>query len=782
MVLLASLVPAQAARPLIDSGKWDQYFALFARDTNVPWKRIGVRLDTYSGAPVDFAAFEVDPTDVLVAGANARPRAIDTSKRTAVARWKFTPPGGLQFQSNDVEVPLQNREGFFVVEARRGDAVQQVWLNLTRIGLLTKESPGGIVLYGADLGSGRALGGMRLTYLVRTSFVYGATDRGGVARVAANPRPRFVIAEWGKSRAFVSFLPQSPPPAALVGVRLDRADVHAGEHLRVVGFARRRAGNVYRPATGEMTIVAMVNGRRIASSTAKLDSAGAFTGDLLIPPNTAAGDAAIVATMTGASGGAAVHIDGVGDLSLSVAANCTSLCAPDAALALTVTAKRNGLPAADAGLRLRVLRSPHVLAPGTPDDAPQWGVEPAIDVALRTDTQGVAHAEIPAPTDGLASTYGVVATSGAASASLRLVAPTAPVALAVHAEHATIDIGETAVVTVRGFQAADGTPAAGLAVHLKSAHGPAIVEQDVVLGADGLARASFHNLAAGTNFVTAEADSGGKHAIDASSFAVEPSALANTGSSTNSDVRVMLDRQRYHVNDRVSISATLPNAVGDAFVTIDGVRGLASQTVSAAGGRAQASLSLPESVGDAAAGIAFVRDGALAYATAPIIVDGPGHQRLMTLTTDKPTYPAGGTAHVTIEDGADRAPATLAIRVSDARGVRGAVFDDAPGLLATSGTTTQNLASDNPAWHAYVTPARSTVGDIFGSDRPRGGANTDLSLAVASGHMMSWRIDRADRAAFDLVLPQEPGHYVVSVLKMMEDGDVGAATLAITVQ
>jgi hypothetical protein len=128
-----------------------------------------VRLDTYSGAPVDFAAYEVDPADVIVAGA-ARARAIDTAHRVAVARWRFTPPAGLRYTPNDVDVPLQNREGFFVIEARRGDAVQQTWLDLTRIGLLTKESAGGIVLYGADLGTGKAIAGMRITYLVGTAF------------------------------------------------------------------------------------------------------------------------------------------------------------------------------------------------------------------------------------------------------------------------------------------------------------------------------------------------------------------------------------------------------------------------------------------------------------------------------------------------------------------------------------------------------------------------------------------------------------------------------------
>jgi len=63
-----------------------------------------------------------------------------------------------------VEVPLLNREGFFVIEARRGTAVQQVWINLSRIGLLTKRIAGRFIVYGRRLGQpARALRGMRYT-------------------------------------------------------------------------------------------------------------------------------------------------------------------------------------------------------------------------------------------------------------------------------------------------------------------------------------------------------------------------------------------------------------------------------------------------------------------------------------------------------------------------------------------------------------------------------------------------------------------------------------------
>ena len=328
----------------------------------VPWKRIAVRLDTYSGAPVEFAAYEVDPTDVLVAG-NARARAIDTTRRSAVAKWRFTPPPGSRYTPNDVEVPLQNREGFFVVEARRGDAVQQAWLDLTRVGLLTKESPGGIVLYGADLGSGAALAGMRITYLVGTTFEYGKTDVHGIARWSGAQRPRFAIAEWGKSKTFVSLLAQPPVPSMLLGVRAERANLRAGEHVHVVGFARKRTGTSY---TGPPPATCAFRSPRAGARSSRPRRGSTVparsTPSWRCPPTRRPATPRCSPRMPVASGGAAIHVDGVGDVVLAVVAACGDgapgcagarcRCARDAP-----TARRRR--AAD--VRWRVVRAPHVL-------------------------------------------------------------------------------------------------------------------------------------------------------------------------------------------------------------------------------------------------------------------------------------------------------------------------------------------------------------------------------------------------------------------------------------
>jgi len=773
--------PSRAARPLLDSGKWDASFALFARDAQVPWKRISVRLDTYSGAPVDFSAYAVDPADVLVAGANARPRAIDTAHRTAVARWRFSPPAGAKFESNDVEVPLRNREGFFVIEARRGQASQQVWVNLSRIGLLTKESPAGIVLYAADLGTGRALAGMRLTYLVGTSFAYGKTDAGGIARVSA-PRPRFALAEWGASRAFVDFVPVPPSPAAIVGVRLDRGTVHAGELVHAVGFARVSRGGEMRPASGSVRITVVARGRTLLSAAPKLDAAGAFVADLALPTDLATGDVAVLASVGDATGGAALHVDAVGDATVTIGATCAAACPPNAPIPVTVGVSRAGTPLADRDVRVRVVRTPHVLAPGTPDGAPQWATTLIMDRDVRTGADGTASITLPAPGDELASTYGITAQSGAATASARIVTPTARIALAVGPERSPLNIGEAAIVDVRGFDARDGSPAAGVPVVVRLIHGPNAQETSVQLDSNGRGRVTFRDVVPGTSLITAGADVDGARAFDASAVALEPSAAAGGGGGATGDVRIDFDHDRYRVGSRLAVTAALAGATGDAFVSLDGTRSFAAQAVRVTDGRAAAALTVPATTGNVEVGVAFVRDGALYYDTRAVPIDGPGHLRLTALRADRTAYGPGDAAKVTIADGDGAGGATIAVRLGDGTPASGADFVDAPESLAAAATTSQNLGSDDPAWHAWVAPARSTAGDIFAFDRPRAAEKTDASLAVAAPRALVWRVDEAAGETVDVTLPQEKGEYVLSILKMTADGDVGAASISLTVQ
>ena len=233
----AAVGPVRAERQIVDLHRLDAYFQLFAADSSVPWKPTTVRLDTYSSAPVDFSVYQVDPADVLTAGSNLQP-ARDRCIRAPAESLSFTfsPPGGYQFQSSDVDIPLGSREGFFVVEARRGDVGEQVWINRSRVGLISKETPSGLASMRRISAPACRCARMRVQFVVNREFVTVLTDGDGLVRWNRSPRPVFALAQWGGSYAFLSLLPQPPLPATIVGVRTDSAVVHAGESVRVGGI------------------------------------------------------------------------------------------------------------------------------------------------------------------------------------------------------------------------------------------------------------------------------------------------------------------------------------------------------------------------------------------------------------------------------------------------------------------------------------------------------------------------------------------------------------------
>jgi hypothetical protein len=778
-MLLATASPSRAARPLLDQHQWDAYFALFARDVSVPWKPSTVRLDTYSGAPVDFAAYYVDPADVIVAGQNRAPRALDTSGRTPIARWRFTPPPGYRFESSDVDVPLGNREGFFVIEARRGDALQQVWLNRTHIGLVTLESPEGLALWAADLQSGKPLANTAIAFLVGLQLITKRTDASGLVVWRDPRRPSFALAENGAGRAFVSLLPQAPLPATLVGMRLDAAVVRAGERVRFVGFVRKRTASGYRNAAGDVKITLAGHGRTLVAMAAHLDAAGAFGGELIVPPESDAGDYALLASASGGVGGTSVHVDAASDLQLTIRTNCP--CDPAAPLVLTLVARRAGLPAAEVPMSVRVVRSPHTLAPGAPEDEPLWGTTLVADAQLRSDAQGRALLTIPQPSDGLDSTYGVEAIARGATASARVAVPQGRIALSLEPDAPSADVGVPAGFSVRAFTPVDGAPVPGLDVTLRLAHGATFQEQNVKLDARGRGRAVFHETSLGSNLALASADAGGRQVLDAASVLVEPSALSGSTASDAAAATVALDKERYRPGESLGVHATAPGAAGSALLALTGARTYQTRLAGVSGGVANGSVDLGDAQGDVRVSAAFVRDGAIALGSAPVAIDGPGHPRALQLAFDKAAYGPGETVRATVRDGIP-GEATIVLRVADGPESGSAYFDDAPALLSTGGTTSQNPASDSPAWHAYVVPAHSKANDIFAAENPRKVPTEPPSLGAASPRTLLWRMARGDGANVSLAAPLERGHYVLSLLELADDGDVGAVSAGFTVQ
>ncbi|HMD01932.1 MAG TPA: hypothetical protein VKG44_03100, partial [Candidatus Baltobacteraceae bacterium] len=636
-----------------------------------------------------------------------------------------------------------------------------------------------LVLWAADLRSGRAIPSMPIAFLVGLQLITKYTDGSGLVVWPSRTRPSFALAEAGAGRAFVSLLPQAPLPATLVAMRLDSAVVRAGGRVRFAGFVRRRTPGGYRPAPGDVKITLAARGRTFGATTAHLDAAGAFSGELTAPSELGAGEYALLAVAGGGVGGTSVHVDSASDVRLSVRANCP--CDPDTPLPLQIVAQRGADPAAGLAVHVRVVRTPHIVPPGAPEDTPRWGTTLVADNALHTDAQGRAVVTIPQPTDGLDSTYGVAVTTPGASATARVTLPQARVALALEPDAANVEPGVPVALNVRAFDPVDGTPAPGLSVNVRLSHGATVQDQTLKLDERGRGRAIFNAASLGSNLALAAAAVDGKRALDATAVNVEPGILAGAQTGSGADAAVDLERERYRPGDSVGVRASANGATGEALLTLEGARTYQMRVTAVKSGVATATLPLGEAQGDVRAAAAFVRDGAIALASAPIAIDGPGRPRALSVGFDKPAYAPGDTLRATLRDGS-HAEATLALRVADGPESGPAFFDDAPAVLVTGGTTSQNSASDNPAWHVYVAPARSKASDIFAAERPTKVPTEVPSLGAAASRTLFWRVERGDGQSVDVPVPRERGRYVLSILELSDDGDVGAASAGFNVQ
>ncbi len=771
LVAGVSAAPVSAERQIVDLHRLDANFQLFAADSSVPWRAATVRLDTYSSAPVAFSVYQVDPADVLTAGANFSPRAISASGRRPVVSFTFTPPGGYQFQSNVVGVPLGEREGFFVVEARRGNVGEQVWINRSRVGLISKETPNGFLLYGADLATGMPLQHMRVQFVVNRSFVDSTTDGEGLVRWNRSPRPVFALAQWANSYAFLSPLPQAPLPATIVGVRTDSAVVHAGDTLRVAGFARTRSRGILRASTGDAFVVLRDGAVTVAQERVPLDNAGAFATSFLLPENAAAGEYTVLAQAAGGVGGATVDVDAnAGGLSLDVAAACNGACNPRDNVPLLVHSSRGDVP-----VHVTVVRSPHVYVGDVPG-TPPWATTRWYDVTLRTDENGNATVEIPHPNDELSSTYGVHVESSGATADTRITVPTAQAAIRLTLDHAEQSLG-----TPLGFdvyaESLDGRPLAGASVTVRLTHGASGAQQQLTLDEAGHARGSFSTPELGTNFVVAWVDRGGR-AMDAAQVRVDPQAAAPASDEGSAAVHVRLDRAAYRPGDEITVDADAAGSRGEALLTYESALGLQVRVVKTVGGTAVARLRALDAAGDLSVGAAFVHDDAIEWSTVPVPLVAPGRARTARLSFQSTALGSGEAAKVSFADGGMGA-GTFVVRVSRGAPSGSALFGSAPALLGFGVTTTQNSAPETATWHPWVnsTGERAAVLGFVRRMQP-----PELSLAQAETQAVSWDVLQGDGGGFAVAMPARGGRYELSILAIADDGSVGADSSTIDVR
>ena len=612
---------------------------------------------------------------------------------------------------------------------------------------------------------------MRVQFVVNRSFVTTLTDAQGIVRWNRSPRPVFALAQWANSYAFLSFLPQPPLPATIVGVRTDSAVVHAGDVVRVAGFARTRAHGVLRASAGGATVTLRYGATTIAQGRVALDAAGAFATSFAVPDNAAAGEYTVLAQAAGGVGGATVDVDAnAAGLSLDVNAACNGPCDARQDVPLIVHASRG-----NTAIQITVVRSPHVYVGEAPENAP-WATTRWFDVTVRTDENGNATVEIPHPNDGLSSTYGVRVESNGATADTRVTVPTAQAAIRLTVDRAEQSLGIPLGFDVYG-DSLDGVPLAGATVTVALTHGATSARQQLTLGADGHARGTFGAPELGTNFLEAWIDRGGR-AMDAAQVRVDPQATASGGDGGSANVRIALDRATYRADDDVAVSADAAGSQGDALITFESALGVESRVTRTVGGHAVAHLRAVDAAGELSVGAAFVRNGALAWSTTPLTLSAPGRGRPAQLSLGKAQFAPGDATKVSFDGNVG--PGTFVVRVSRGTPTGSALFASAPALLAIGVSTTQNSAPETTTWHPWVNATgerAQALGFVRRTQPP-----TELSLAQAETQAVSWDVARTDAKAIAVALPPRSGRYDLSILGISDDGSVSAGSSTVVVR
>ena len=128
------------------------------------------------------------------------------------------------------------------------------------------------------------------------------------------------------------------------------------------------------------------------------------------------------------------------------------------------------------------------------------------------------------------------------------------------------------------------------------------------------------------------------------------------------------------------------------------------------------------------------------------------------------------------------------MRVADDELGGGAYFGDAPASLAAASTTAQNAAAPSPPWHAWVASQGVNDAKLFAGAAPLRTANAAATTAAGpldggtSVDIELWQVQRGNGDQLTFQAPGRPGKYVLSILKISDNGDVGAASATIVVK
>ncbi len=482
----------------------------------------------------------------------------------------------------------------------------------------------------------------------------------------------------------------------------------------------------------------------------------------------------------GASGiaGATLHVDAdANGIALSVRSACNGRCPANADIPLHIEARREGRPAGDLPVTVDIVRSPHVVV-GYEEKRRPWAISKWLETTVRTNADGSAEVEIPMPTDGLASTYGVTISSGGASAETRVTVPTAPFTIRVRPFHRRQSLGTPLGFDIYANNVDTLAPLGGAKVVVTLSHGASVQRQVLTLGANGFVRGAFSTPDLGTNLIVAEIDRNGEKAKDADQVNVVPQAQ-DTGAIGSAALALSLSGSRFTQGERIGVTARSPGARGDTLFTLESALGVESDVAGDGNGVSHGSFVARTALGTVSIGAAMVRAGAIEWNTIALPLDTPGRPAQARLQAIGGDARPGALAKLAMGPFADGA-GTVVLRISRGVPSGSALFDDAPGLLAVGATLTQNSAPPETTWHPWV-DSTGKHPEVLGFERVAL-PPSNLTIAESDTSTVSWSVEPSLGDVLPFHLPSEAGRYTLSILKICDDGRVVSGSMRLEVR
>lgn len=592
-------------------------------------------------------------------------------------------------------IPLPGLQpGGYLLELKGNGTQARFAFLVTRLGVVAKTSPGGVLLFTTDLVSGTPLPGVEIGSLPRTNSV--VSDREGLIPWSGNSFATRLTARSGDNLAFLE-LPSRDKSGTTAGhmgyLYTDRPAYRPGQTVYFKGVLRQRDGEGYRPPALDKVQVTIKddNDKSICESSLTVSASGSFNGECTLPAVPALGEYSISATGNGETwqGSFRVLEYRKPEFEVKAAADRQFLVAGDTGQFKVSARYYFGAAVAGGKLVWRVYSRPAWGLGADGDDDGYYdeerfggGYADFIDEGeAQLDDNGEAVIPIAARNHDMPYTYTLEAdvtdvSSRQVSASGSITVVPSLVALSVKAANYLARPGDPQEITLRAANW-EGAPRAlpvklsfGRQVYDKKSHTYGWQEtQDTTLqtAGDGSVRTHFTFPSPGYWQVTAEAaDEAGRKAIAHTSVWVWKEGYSWEGSYR--DLEAEFDRKSYKPGETARLIVRAPLTGGSLLLTLEG-RDISSKSVVPLKGMVEV-VEIPVTTAQAPyvhVSAVTVGGGRFYSRTLPLRVDYQPDKLDLKVTPDKPVYGPGDPVRLTVTttQAGKRVPAELSIGVVD---------------------------------------------------------------------------------------------------------------------